>query len=164
MFTTQNTLLFLSGILSALIMGLLYGYACSVNPGLNKLNDSEYLKAMQSINKEIQNPYFFLSFMGSLIILPVTTWYSKTHTSPACFYFMLIATGVYIIVVIGVTALGNIPLNNGLDKFDISNASADQISAQRKLFESSWNNFHLVRTIASIITTSCSVIAIIKSD
>ncbi len=164
MFTVQNTLLFLSVLLSALIMGLLYGYACSVNPGLSKLSNGEYLKAMQSINKEIQNPYFFISFMGTLIILPVATWYSKTHASPACFYFMLAATLVYIIGVIGVTALGNIPLNNGLDEFDITNASADQISAQRKLFESSWNNYHLVRTIASIISTSCSVIAIIKSD
>ena len=143
-------------------MGLLYGYACSVNPGLSKLSNSEYLKAMQSINVQIQNPYFFISFMGTLIILPVTTWYCKMHGSPKMFYCMLTATLIYIVGVTGVTALGNIPLNNALAKFDISTASADQIAAQRKLFESSWNSYHLIRTLASIITTSFAIVAIIK--
>ena len=73
MLTPQNSLLFLSVLLSGLIMGLLYGYACSVNPGLNKLSDAEYLRAMQSINTAIQNPVFFISFMGTLFILPVTS-------------------------------------------------------------------------------------------
>ena len=162
MLTTQNILLFLSVLLSGLIMGLLYGYACSVNPGLGKLSDGEYIKAMQSINREIQNAYFFLSFMGTLIVLPVTTWYSKSHASPVCFYLMLTATLIYIAGVIGVTAFGNIPLNNALDKFDISNASAEQLSAQKILFQSSWNKYHLIRTIASILTTSFVTAAIIK--
>lgn len=143
-------------------MGLLYGYACSVNPGLGKLPSGEYIKAMQSINREIQNAYFFISFMGTLIVLPVTTWYSKSHASPACFYLMLTATLIYIIGVIGITAFGNIPLNNALDKFDISNASAEQLSAQKILFQSSWNKYHLIRTIASILTMSFVTAAVIK--
>ena len=162
MLTTQNILLFLSVLLSALMMGLLYGYACSVNPGLGKLSDTEYLRAMQSINREIQNSYFFISFMGTLIVLPVTTWYCKSHASPACFYLMLAATIIYIAGVIGVTAFGNIPLNNALDKFDISNSSPQQLAAQRMLFQSSWNKYHLIRTIASILTTSLATAAIIK--
>ena len=158
----QNVLLFLSVLLSALVMGLLYGYACSVNPGLGKLADGEYIRAMQSINREIQNGFFFISFMGSLIILPATAWYVKSHASPACFYLMLAASIVYIVGVMGVTAFGNIPLNNTLDKFDVSNASAAQITAQKILFQSAWNKYHLIRTIASIITTSLATIAIFK--
>lgn len=165
MFSIQNSLLFLSVLLSALIMGLLYGYVCSVNPGLNKLTDAEYLRAMQSINKEIQNPFFFISFMGTLIILPLTTWYSKSHSSPACFHLLLTASLIYIIGVIGVTALGNIPLNNALAKFDVSSANTADLYKQRSLFESSWNKYHLIRTLFAILTTAFTIAAIIiKND
>ena len=163
MLTIQNILLFLSVLLSSLIMGLLYGYACSVNPGLNKLADSEYLKAMQSINKEILNPYFFISFIGTLIILPVTAFYCRSHVPPVCFYLLLMACATYITGVIGVTALGNIPLNNSLANFDIIHATSINISKQRALFEASWNRYHLIRTLFSIITTVLTIMAIIKA-
>lgn len=143
-------------------MGLLYGYACSVNPGLNKLTDSEYLRAMQSINKEILNPYFFVSFIGTLFILPITAWHSKSHASPACFYLLLAAAIMYILGVVGVTAFGNIPLNNTLDKFNFTNATAGKLLSQRRAFETRWNNFHLLRTIFSIIVTSLTIVAVIK--
>ena len=157
--TIQNVLLFLSVLLSALITGLLYGYACSVNPGLSKLTDSEYLKAMQSINKEILNPYFFVSFAGTLFILPIATWYSKSHASPTSFYLLMAASVIYIAGVIGVTALGNIPLNNGLAKFNILTADTISLTQQRAAFESGWNKFHLVRTMFSILTTALAIAA-----
>ncbi|MEP6597526.1 MAG: anthrone oxygenase family protein [Ginsengibacter sp.] len=163
MLTIQNSLLFLSVFLSALIMGLLYGYACSVNPGLNKLTDSEYLRAMQSINKEILNPFFFISFMGTLMILPVTTWYSKSHATLTCFYLLLAASIIYIIGVVGVTAFGNIPLNNALAKFNILSATSSDLSKQRSLFEASWNRYHLIRTLFSVLTTALTITAIIKN-
>jgi len=159
MLTIQNVLLFLSVLLSALITGLLYGYACSVNPGLSKLTDCEYLKAMQSINKEILNPYFFVSFAGTLFILPIATWYSKSHASPTSFYLLLAATVIYIAGVIGITALGNIPLNNGLAKFNILTADTTSLAQQRAAFESGWNKFHLVRTMFSILTTALAIAA-----
>ena len=162
MLTIQNSLLFLSVLLSALIMGLLYGYVCSVNPGLHKLGNAEYLAAMQSINKEIQNPVFFISFMGTMLILPVATGYSRSHASPACFYLLLAATLVYFAGVLGTTALGNIPLNNALDRFDITGASTAGLLQQRKAFETPWNTLHLVRTLFSVCTTILTIAATIK--
>ena len=164
MFTLQNILLFFTALLSALIMGLLYGYACSVNPGLSKLTDSEYLKAMKSINREILNPFFFISFIGTLMVLPITTWYSKIHSSPGCFYLLLTATISYVTGVIGVTAFGNIPLNNLLAAFDIQNATASELAQQRILFESSWNSYHLIRTLCSVLTTASTIAACIKNN
>jgi uncharacterized membrane protein len=162
MLTIQNSLLFLSVLLSGLISGLLYGYACSVNPGLNKLTDSEYLRAMQSINKEILNPFFFISFIGTLFILPVATLYSKSHATHTCFYLMLAASVTYIIGVVGVTALGNIPLYNTLERLNILSATSSDLSKHRSLFESSWNRYHFIRTLFSILTTAFTITAILK--
>lgn len=162
MFNIQNTLLFLSALLSALVAGLLYGYSCSVNPGLNKLTDAGYLQAMQSINKEILNLYFFIIFFGSAILLPITSWYGYTHLPRACFLLLLAAAIIYLLGVVGTTIAGNVPLNEALAKFNITNATATDLVEQRKLFETSWNQFHLLRTIFSVVTAALVIIAIIK--
>ena len=162
MLTVQNALLFLSALLSSLIAGLLYGYACSVNPGLHKLADAEYIRAMQSINKAIINPFFFVSFMGTLVVLPIATWYSRYHASTTCFYLLLAATLVYFIGVMGVTAFGNIALNNALARFDTLTADAKAMMQQRQSFELRWNIFHLVRTLFSILCTALTIAAAIK--
>ena len=106
-----------------LIAGLLYGYDCSIIKGFRNLTDREYLGAFQSINRAILNPYFFLSFMGSLLVLPVVTWLSYKAATPNSFYLLLAATVVYVIGVFGVTMFGNVPLNNQLDQFDLANTS-----------------------------------------
>ena len=56
--TTTNIILTIAATTTALIAGLLYAYSCSVNIGLGRLADAEYISAMQSINKAIQNPLF----------------------------------------------------------------------------------------------------------
>ncbi len=68
---TSNVVLLITALLVALITGLWYAYSCSVNLGLGKLPDSEYLMGMQSINREILNLVFFATFMGTLLLLPV---------------------------------------------------------------------------------------------
>ena len=138
---------------SALITGLFYAYSCSVNAGLSRLSDAEYLRAMQSINRAILNPWFFASFIGTLILLPVCTWlsYSPGENSIS-FYLLLSATLVYAVAAFGVTIRGNVPLNDMLDKFEINAANPDNLRNLRYRFEKSWNMFHAVRTIACIVS------------
>ena len=83
--TASNVILVVTATCTALIAGLLYAYSCSVIPGLKSLPDAEYIVTMQSINKAIQNPVFFISFMGTLVLLPITTYmnYSQPCRSDA---------------------------------------------------------------------------------
>ncbi len=163
MFTTHTLTLLLSALLSGLVAGLLYGYACSVNLGLGKLDDIGYLSAMQSINEAIQNPVFFISFMGSVVILPYSTWLCYKNGDTTLWYLMLAATLLYGVGVFGVTVIGNVPLNEALAKFDLNSASTEAIQAQRRQFEQPWNNFHLIRTIASIVSFVLVLIACLKN-
>ncbi len=61
--TVVNIILLITATLTGLSAGLFYAYACSVNSGLGRLPDREYLAAMQSINREILNPVFFAGFL-----------------------------------------------------------------------------------------------------
>jgi uncharacterized membrane protein len=163
--TFTNIILLITAFTTALIAGLFYSYSCSVNPGLGKLPDAGYMAAMQSINREILNPVFFMSFMGTLILLPVSTWMQYSNPVPARFYLMLAATIVYAVGTFGVTIMGNVPLNNALDGFNLQSASPDMIHQQRELFEKPWNRLHSIRTIANAIALILVLLAcIIKTD
>lgn len=155
--------LLIAGFLNALIAGLFYAYSCSVNLGLGRLPDTEYLRAMQNINRAILNPWFFASFMGSLVMMPLCTWlFYKNQGGTASFYLLLAASIIYTIGVFGVTAFGNVPLNESLDRFEIDAATLQEIKARRMGFEIPWNRLHVIRTIANLLSLLLLLMAIIK--
>lgn len=149
-------------LLTGLLAGLFYGYDCSVIKGLGHLQNDAYLRAFQSINKSIQNPWFFLSFMGSLLVLPVASWLS--YKQGAAFYFLLSASLLYFIGVFGVTMSCNVPLNEQLANFQISTATESEIFAMRKTFEHSWNTWHRIRTVAAIGVFGLTILSLLKQS
>ncbi|WP_027379535.1 chryseobasin maturation helper ChrI [Chryseobacterium daeguense] len=150
-------LLIVTATVTALIAGLFYAYSCSVVLGLSKLSDTEYLKSMQSINREILNPVFFISFMGTAVLLPASTIFYRSQNP--VFIFLLLATLAYLIGVFGLTIFGNVPLNDQLDKFDIMNSTPEAIKEMRDRFENSWNFFNNIRTVFSLITIILTICA-----
>ena len=151
-------------LFAGLIAGLLFSYACSVNLGLHHLSDAEYVKAMQAINIEIQNFYFFTVFMGILLLLPISTWLSFSSINKTAFYLWLMATLIYFVGVFGITMFGNIPLNNQMAVINLSTINSETLSAFRNHFESNWTTYHMIRTVASIISFLISIVAILKSN
>ena len=148
---------------TALITGFFYAYFCSVNSGLGQLTNKEYLAAMQSINKVILNPAFFASFMGTLFLLPLSSWLLYRAGASQSFLLLLIAALVYAIGAFGVTIFGNVPLNEALARFNLSSASVEGLANQRTMFEMPWNKLHNIRTFASLVSLVLTIIASIRS-
>ncbi|SEI39183.1 Uncharacterized membrane protein [Dyadobacter sp. SG02] len=155
--TTINLFLLVTALASGLIAGLFYAYSCSVNPGLGALTDAGYLAAMQSINRAILNPVFFFSFIGTVLLLPLSTY--QHFGTGSRFYLLLGATLVYVIGTFGVTVVGNVPLNEALDKMNLTGASARELAAYRLRFEGPWNKLHAIRTYASVISFIMVILA-----
>jgi uncharacterized membrane protein len=107
----ENIILVLAGTLTALVSGLYFGYSVSVNGGLYRLNDPEYIKTVQSINTVIQNPLFFESFIGPVKLLPLTAFLQR-DTNSMQFALLLASSTPYIAGSFGLTMLGNVPLNS----------------------------------------------------
>lgn len=161
--TTQNIFQFLSVICCGLIAGLLFGYSCSVNVGLKSLPDNEYIKAMQAINIAIQNPYFLTMFLCLILILPVTSFLQYKEMAYTSFYIISTTTLIYFVGVFGITIFCNVPLNEQLAKFDVSVATINEIATMRQSFEKSWNTYHSIRTIASIVSFGLTILSVFKS-
>src|SRR4029079_3674587 len=134
-----NIILIVTIVMTGLIAGLFYAYSCSVNPGLHRMDDRGYLSAMQNINRAILNPVFFMSFMGTLVLLPLST---ILYWGKPGFWWLLIAAVVYAIGVFGVTIAANVPLNDMLDKLDLKNASFEELRNFRGQFEETWNKWN----------------------
>lgn len=149
-------------LLSGLVAGLFYGYDCSVTKGLAQVQPDAYLQSFQAINKAIQTPYFFVSFLGCLLLLPVATWLSRGQGQHADFYLLLSATLIYYTGVFGVTIMGNIPLNERLANFPLATATENEKTAMRNVFEHTWNLYHRIRTVASVVAFVLTIAALVK--
>jgi uncharacterized membrane protein len=158
----ENIILVLAGTLTALVSGLYFGYSVSVNGGLHRLNDPEYIRAMQSINAVIQNPLFFVIFIGPVILLPLAAFLQR-DTNSMQFALLLASSTLYVAGSLGLTMVGNVPLNVRLAKFDASKASGNEIAQARAGFEKPWNRLHAIRTIASIAATVLIFVAILSA-
>ncbi len=157
--TLKSSILFGAVVLTGLSAGLFYAWSVSVIPGTQKIADTTYLETMQSINRAILNPAFFFIFFGSVLFLSLSSIY-QFHSGKVTFWLLLISSITYLIGTVGVTALGNVPLNDQLDLLKLGEMSSDKLAEFRKFYESNWNQLHVVRTVCAVISFLLSVIAV----
>ncbi len=149
--------LFITVFLNALSAGFFYAWSVSVIAGTKKVTHFTYLETMQNINREILNPAFFIVFFGSLLSLIITT-YLQFQNRPMC-WLLLASTIIYLIGTFGVTAFGNVPLNNELDALNISNIGLTELESFRVYYEHRWNYYHSIRTVSNVISFTLLLLA-----
>jgi uncharacterized membrane protein len=123
-----------------LIAGVFYIFACAVMPALARSDDRTYVEVMRNINDVIQNPVFFLSFMGALVLTAVSAW--QLRRTPGA-RWVLAALVVYSLVFLVTTAF-NVPLNNAL-------AAKGDPARLREHFEGPWVAWNVVRAVGSTV-------------
>ncbi len=134
----------------ALTAGLFYAWEVSVIPGTKKISDRSYVEAMQSINRAILNPWFFVMFLGSVLSLPALSYLQYTVAVDGRFWLITAATSIYLVGMLGVTMFGNVPLNEALDKVEITILAQDELDQTRQTYEKRWNRLNKVRTVAAL--------------
>lgn len=151
--------LFSALLLTGLSAGLFFAWQVSVIPGTKQVQDLTYLETMQSINRAIINPAFFLVFFGALITSGLASYYNY-NTNPLTFRLLLSAFIAYAVGTFGVTAMGNVPLNNELDILEISRLSSQKVSEFRSHYENKWNKLHFIRTVFAVVSFSLITLVI----
>lgn len=146
----KNSALYTGIALTGLSAGLFYAWEFSVIPGTKQLTDRTYLETMQSINRAIQNPGFFIIFMGSLLML-IAACFSQYSKGITPLLLITAATVSYLIGTIGVTVFGNVPMNETLDAIDLTNLNDGALKDVRTAYEGKWNRLHTIRTVFSVI-------------
>lgn len=149
-FTLQHIVTIVLVLLLGLSSGLCFTWANSVTPGIGQLDDFGYLSAFQQMNRSIINPLFILVFFGPFFLGFINLYLYK-NASNTIIWFLILAIAIYFFGVLLVTIFGNVPLNEILDKTDLSKACLEDLKQLREQFEDKWNRLHLIRTINSAV-------------
>ncbi|KDN85770.1 DUF1772 domain-containing protein [Kitasatospora cheerisanensis] len=149
-----RTLTLIGATLTAgLSAGLFYSYACSVMPGLAKVDDRAFVDAMQRINTAILNGWFMISFLGALLLIAaagVLQWRGGDRTV----LLWIGAAAVLYLVMLVVTGAVNVPLNDRLAAAGAPDGLTDP-AAVRAAFEDVWVRWNLVRAVAATAAFGC---------
>ncbi len=146
-------------IAMGLIAGLFYAYACSVMVGLGRTDDRTFVGAMQSINAAILNGWFFISFLGALVLTALAAALHLRADGRGVLPWIVAALVLYVAALI-ITATVNVPLNDQL----VAAGEPDRIpdlAAVRERFEATWVRWHLVRTLAATAALGCLTWALV---
>jgi uncharacterized membrane protein len=155
----KSFVLFGAVVLTGLSAGFFYAWQVSVIQGTLLVKDSVYLETMQSINRAILNPWFFAVFFGSLIFLSIGSIY-QFNTNKWVFGLILASSIVYLVGTFGITAAGNVPLNDELDALNLSELTSEKMAEFRSYYETKWNRLHLQRTVFSVLSFVLAVLAL----
>ena len=154
-----------SGIVgSGLIAGLFWGWSVSVSRGLAGVSDRTYVSTMQSVNRAILNPVFLIVFMGSIFVLAGAALAAFLNGETRRGWWMTGAAITYAVGVFGITAAGNVPLNEQLDAFDLEGGTDDAVAAARRKYERPWNRLHYIRSTLSVLVVALASAAALTSS
>ena len=134
-----------SGIGFALMAGVYFTFSTFVMRSLGALPGGEGIAAMRSINRVILSSGFMPLFWGTtLAALALVGWGAMQWGEPG---MGLVALGglLYLVGMFGVTAVFNVPLNEGLDAVD-SGAAARVWDTYLVV----WTRWNHVRTVLSL--------------
>lgn len=135
---------------SGLMAGLFFVFSVSVMNALAQMPANEGMKAMQLINRTIQNPVFFCAFFGTalacLLLLVISTWQQLPHGHWTIFGAFLYLGGGFM-----VTALFNVPLNNSLDKLRADDPTSDEEWTRYIKLWTRWNHLRTAACISACI-------------
>ena len=142
-------LLALGGLLgSALMAGTFFAFSTFIMPALGQLPPAEGMRAMQRINVTVFHPLFMGTFIGTAFLSVATLalpWLTDAPRTP----WSWVGPALYLIGVFGITAAGNVPLNDRLKGED---ADQDAGLAVWAGYQMPWTRWNHLRTLASLAT------------
>lgn len=132
----------LAVVLAGLSGGATFAFSSFVMRGLSKLDGPDAVRAMQAINEAALRPAFLIVFMGTGLFAVLLSASHMLHAGLERTGLHL-GTLVYVVGVVGVTVVKNVPLNDRLARTAPDTAGAFAAYAEPWLL---WNH---VRVLAA---------------
>lgn len=161
-FKLDITILITGIFFTGLTAGLCFTWSNAVTTGLKRVDDLTFLQSFQAMNRSIINPTFLIVFLSPTILLFVNAYLHK-QSSPTVFWLFLAAAILFLLGLTIITIFKNVPLNEILDKTTLETLSSGELKDLRTLFETPWNNWHMLRTLSSSASFLLLIIGLVYS-
>ncbi|NES21044.1 MAG: DUF1772 domain-containing protein [Symploca sp. SIO3E6] len=151
-------LIIFAGVGSALSAGIFFAFSTFVMQALGRQTPSSGIATMQSINITVINPWFMAAFFGPAVVsLVLAIAALKQWNQPGALYWLAGAL-FYLVGTIGVTILGNIPLNDALAVVNPDSAEGATLWVR---YLTNWTFWNHVRTIAAFVAAALFTLSLI---
>ncbi|MBC8102606.1 MAG: DUF1772 domain-containing protein [Cytophagales bacterium] len=153
--------LFFAALGSSLISGVFFAFSTFVMRALARLPAPQGIAAMQSINITAINPLFMGVFFGTAalsIILMIAFWTRWREPAILCLF---LGSLLYLVGVLLVTIVFNVPRNDALAPLDPHSAEAASLWSR---YVSEWTAWNHVRTVAALAAAAAFVMALRTSS
>lgn len=158
---TADQLLFASKLFSALGCGLMAGvffaFSAFVMRALARLQPTQGIAAMQSINIVVINPLFMVVFMGTAVACLFLAVFSLLRWHQPGAAYLLVGSLLYLVGTFLVTIAFNVPLNDALAKADAGSPESANLWAS---YVSHWTAWNHLRTAAALAAAAAFTIAL----
>lgn len=148
-------LTFLAILATALNAGLFFIFSVCIMAAFARLSPAEGAAAMNAINAVIQNPWFFSAFFGGALLSLVLAVLGFMQGGAAGTMAM-VGGIVFLVAVIGVTVVFNVPLNDALAAAPAG--SAEQAALWQRYLDV-WTLWNHVRTLGSLAAVGLFALA-----
>lgn len=156
--------LILATFCCSLVAGFLFAFAVVAMPGIGSLNDGEFIRAFQVMDRVIQNnqPIFMLVWVGSVISLLIALVVGIGQLDGVNRLLIIFAAFMYLLCVQLPTVTINVPLNNKLQTLDVGAMDETARNTARKNFESRWNRWNSIRTVFASLVSILLIMLLFK--
>ena len=156
--------LILATFLCSLVAGFVFAFALVVMPGIRNLNDPEFVRAFQVMDRVIQNnqPIFVFVWIGSVVALVTAAVLGIGQLDGAGRLLIISATLAYLLGVQLPTFTINVPLNNKLQTLDVDAMNETTQKAARKDFEPRWSIWNSIRTAFASLVSALLIILLFR--
>jgi uncharacterized membrane protein len=156
--------LILATFLCSLVAGFLFAFALVVMPGIRSLNDREYIRAFQVMDRVIQHnqPFFLLVWVGSVVALMTSAVLGIGQLDGTGRLLIIFAALAYFFGVQLPTITINLPLNNKLQPLNVDTMNDTTQNTARKDFEPRWNLWNSIRTALASLTSLLLIILLFR--
>jgi len=153
----MDDIAFLTALGAGLVAGIFFAFSSFIMKALGRLPSDQGIAAMQSVNVNVLNPWFFTTFFGTALVTAVLAVFGYLHWGMPGAGNLLAGGLLYLIGCIFVTIAFNVPLNNALAKVDPDSADGAE---HWERYISRWTTWNHVRTFMSLASAALMIITL----
>jgi len=142
-----------------LLAGLYFFSAIAVMPALTAADDRTLVDAKQQMISKLENPAFFLTFLGAPALAAVALIQARRSGSTKTAGWIVAGLALYTVTVV-VTFAFHFPLNDELKKAGDPDR-IENLAAVRDDFATPWVAWNIVRTLATTAAFGCLALALV---
>lgn len=152
----KATLLLAASLGSGIVAGTFFSFSTFVMPALARLPAAEGAAAMQAINVAALNRWLMTVLVGTALLgIGLVLWSIRSFGEPSA-KWIAGGTILYVVGVILVTGMANVPRNDALMG---APPDAAETAAYWPSYVAEWTSYNHLRTVAATLASACFVIA-----